>query len=302
MSRPALLVVDDDPGVRESYVLIFEDWMDVTATADAEGAVTLARRQAFDAILLDVRMPGVSGVDAFDALRAAQAQAPIIFVTAVDNAETAVRAMRLGAFDYVTKPFTMEQLTSIVRRALASVSGVVSVVGPDVGLCAAAAVLAAARGGVPVAVGRVPDAVRTVEASNRGIDDVYAEIAPAAPRLSEFITRVATYVGRQYACVKVELIAEAVGLSAGHFSRVFRDETLMAAKEYVTRVRIEVARYLLRETRARIEEIAERVGLCDAPHLTRIFRRHTGATPAAYRSAPFSVDPTDDAARSPRRS
>jgi YesN/AraC family two-component response regulator len=281
-SRPALLAVDDDPGVRESYAFIFED-MDVVTADGAASALAAARRQPFHAIILDVRMPRVSGVEAFGPLRDAQPRTPIVFVTAVDNAETAVRAMRLGAFDYVTKPFEMDQLVAIVRRAVASMEGGVSVVGRDVGTCAAVAVLAGARAGMPVVVGASPATTRTVRADGRALAALYAEIAPQSPPLSEFVARVAAYVGTHYAHVKVEHVANAVGISAGHLSRVFRDETRMMAKEFVTRVRIEVARNLLRDTRATLEVIAERVGLCDAPHLARIFRRHTGDTPGAYR-------------------
>ena len=282
--RPALLAVDDDPGVRESYGFMFED-MDVVTADGAASAVAAAQRQPFQAILLDIRMPRVSGVEAFAQLREAQPRTPIVFVTAVDNAETAVRAMRLGAFDYVTKPFELEQLVAVVRRAVASMEGVVSVVGREVGICAAAAVLAGARAGTPVVVGASAEATRVVPANGRSLAEVYAEIAPEAPPLSEFVARVATYVGTHYAHVKVEHVASAAGLSAGHFSKVFRDETRMMAKEFVTRIRIEVARHLLRETRDTLEVIAERVGLCDAPHLARIFRRHTGGTPGAYRSS-----------------
>jgi YesN/AraC family two-component response regulator len=283
--RPKVLAVDDDPGVREAYAFMFESWADVVAADGAAAALEAARHDTFDAIILDVRMPVVSGVEAFAPLRAAQPRAPIVFVTAVDTAETAIRAMRLGAFDYVTKPFEMSDLVAIVRRAVASTAGVVSVVGRDTGACAAAAVLAAACAGVPIVVGAMPEATRTVHADGRTLAALYMDLAPGAAPPSEFIARVATYVGAHYAHVKVERVAAAVGLSAGHLSRVFREETRLVAKEFITRVRLEVARYRLRETRETLEVIAERVGLCDAPHLARIFRQHTGETPGAYRAS-----------------
>ncbi|MBM4441339.1 MAG: response regulator [Candidatus Rokubacteria bacterium] len=281
--RPAILVVDDDENVRDSYGYIFESWADVTPADGAASAVTLAHQRSFDVILLDVRMPRVSGVEAFTPLRDAQPRTPIVFVTAVDNAETAVRAMRLGAFDYVVKPFELERLVGVVRRAIAAAGGVVNVVGREVGACATAAVLASARAGVPTAVGQTADGRRTVEADGRLLAEVYTDIAPGAPPVPEFIARVATYVGGHYRGVKVESLAAAVGMSPDRLARVFRDETTLTTKEYVTRVQIEVARYLLRETRDTVEVIADRVGLCDAPHLTRVFRRHTGDTPGGYR-------------------
>ena len=274
--RPALLVVDDDGSVRESYLLIFEEAMDVTEAGNAPSALAAARSRRFDAILLDVRMPGMTGMEAFGPLRAAQPDTPIIFVSALEDAETAVRAMRLGAFDYVTKPFDMDALTILVKRAVASRSELVSLVGGDIGVGAAATVLAAARG-VPAAVGLARETARTVQMAGKSLETIYAEVAPEAPPLSDLIQRVAMYVGKHHVGVKVDRIAEAVGVSAGQLSRVFRDETTLTAKEFVTRVRIEVARYLLRETHETLDVIAERVGLYEAPHRERVVRQHTGA-------------------------
>ena len=287
--RPALLVVDDDGSVRESYLLIFEDTMNVTEAGNAASALAAARSGPFDAILLDVRMPGMTGMEAFGPLRAAQPDTPIIFVSALEDAETAVRAMRLGAFDYVTKPFDMDALTILVKRAVASRSELVSLVGGDIGVGAAATVLAAARG-VPAMVGLARGTARTVQMAEKSLQMIYAEVAPEAPPLSDLILRVAMYVGKHHVGVKVDRIAEAVGVSAGHLSRVFRDETTLTAKEFVTRVRIEVARYLLRETRDGLEVIAERVGLRDGPDLSRVSREHTGAVPGAYRASSRTPD------------
>src|SRR5438477_5696181 len=129
LCRPALLTVDDDLGVRESYALLFDEWMDVVGAERAASALAAARQRLFNAIVLDVRMPRVSGLEMFDELRALQPGVPIIFVTAVNTAETAIAAIRLGAFDYVTKPFDIDHLVATVRRALAASAGMVSIVG-----------------------------------------------------------------------------------------------------------------------------------------------------------------------------
>jgi YesN/AraC family two-component response regulator len=282
-ARPTLLVVDDDLGIRESYELIFEDSMNIVAAASVAGALAAAHDHAFDAVLLDIRMPHVSGLEAFEALRAAQPRVPIIFVTAIDTAETAVHAMRLGAFDYVTKPFTVERITAVVSRAVASRVGAVHVVGRDIGVAAAAAVLVSARSMIPATVCPSLVVARTVQADGRSFSDLCGQIAPEAPAISSLVARVATYLGTHYARVNVEYLAEAIGLTPNYLSRVLRDETTMAAKEYVTRVRIEVARYLLNTTRDSLEVVADRVGLWDASHLTRVFRQHVGVTPGALR-------------------
>ena len=282
--RPALLTVDDDLGVREAYALLFDEGMDVLGVESASSALVTVRERRFDAILLDVRMPQMGGLEAFEALRAAQPGVPIIFVTAIDNTETVVQAMRLGAFDYVTKPFSLEHITAVVNRAVASTAGVVCVVGREIGVAAAAAVLASVRAGMPATVSPATTVLRTVRAEGEPFAELYGRIAPAAPAISELVARVATHLGRHYARVNVEDLAEVVELSPDHLSRVLRDETTMTAKEYVTRVRIEVARYLLRGTPDTLEVIAELVGLWDASHLTRVFRQHVGMTPGAFRA------------------
>ena len=279
--RFALLAVDDDPGIRETYALLFEDTIDVVAVGSALTAITAAHQQPFDAILLDVRMPHMSGFEAYASLRAAQPDVPIIFVTAVDSVETAVNAMRLGAFDYVVKPFIAERLVTVVERAIASSAGVVHVVDGDLGLAAAAAVVASARAGIPATLSPTGSVVRTVQGDGESFQELYARIAPGAPAVTEVAARVATYVGAHYPRVNVEYLAEAIGLSASHLSRAFCDDTTLTAKEYVTHVRIEVARYLLTTTPDNLEVIADRVGLWDTSHRTRVFRQHVGVTSRA---------------------
>ena len=127
-ARPVLLAVDDELGIRESYAILFEDRMDVVQAESAERAVGAAKHQRFDAILLDVRMPGMSGLEVFEPLRALQPGVPIVFVTAVENVVTPLTALRLGAFDALLKPFEIEPLVNVVRRAVVSRTGTVSVV------------------------------------------------------------------------------------------------------------------------------------------------------------------------------
>jgi DNA-binding NtrC family response regulator len=121
--HPALLVVDDDEGVREAYELLFAERMEVIGVGAAADAITAAQARRFEAILLDVRMPHMGGPEAIVALRAAQPGVPIIFVSAVDSVETKVDAMRLGAFDYIVKPFSEERLLNVVMRATGRTPG-----------------------------------------------------------------------------------------------------------------------------------------------------------------------------------
>ena len=81
----------------------------------------------------------------------------------------------------------------------------------------------------------------------------------------------------------VQGVARAVGLSSAQLAYLFRRETGMSVKEYATRVRVEIIKRLLAETDDKLDMIAEQLGFCDAPHLSRVFRRICGCPPGEYR-------------------
>jgi AraC-like DNA-binding protein len=95
--------------------------------------------------------------------------------------------------------------------------------------------------------------------------------------------RVLNYVSEHFAAASVEDIAQAIQLSPGRLSRVFRHEMGLGPKDFLTRVRLEAVRCLLRETREKVAAIAAMVGFYDAPHLIRLFRSFMGCTPREYR-------------------
>jgi DNA-binding NtrC family response regulator len=116
--RPTILVVDDDPGLRESFRLILEDEYDVLEAADGPAALEAVRCRQVDLVLLDIRLPEMDGIEVLERLKAIDEGLEVILVTAVKTVRTAVAAMKLGAFDYLTKPFEEDELLSLIRRAL----------------------------------------------------------------------------------------------------------------------------------------------------------------------------------------
>ena len=118
MARPVVLVVDDDPGVRESFRLILEDHYNVVDVEDGTSALDVVRGSAVDLVLLDIRLPGMDGIEVLERIKAVDEGIEVILVTAVKTVRTAVAAMKLGAFDYVTKPFEEDELLALSRRAL----------------------------------------------------------------------------------------------------------------------------------------------------------------------------------------
>jgi two-component system response regulator AtoC len=114
-----VLVVDDDPQMqfflkealeRQQYV--------VTVMGSGEEALDALKDARFDLILMDVRLPGISGLEAVDEIQKADHRTPIIIMTAHGTRDSALDAVRRGAYDYFTKPFSLDELEIIVRRAL----------------------------------------------------------------------------------------------------------------------------------------------------------------------------------------
>jgi DNA-binding NtrC family response regulator len=116
--RPVILVVDDEPGLRESFHLILDEDFEVLDVPDGPAALDVVRTSQVDLVLLDIRLPGMDGIEVLERIKAIDEGVEVVLVTAVRTVRTAVAAMKLGAFDYLTKPFEEEELLSLVRRAL----------------------------------------------------------------------------------------------------------------------------------------------------------------------------------------
>ncbi len=120
MERPRVLVVDDEASVRESLRLILKDRADIVVAPSSEAALESMASHAFDVVLLDILMPGMDGLELLERMRALGPTPQVIMLTATKTVKTAVRAMKLGAFDYVTKPFDVDELIMLVERAAQS--------------------------------------------------------------------------------------------------------------------------------------------------------------------------------------
>ena len=117
MSR--ILVIDDDQGVRESMERMLRvAGYTVQSVETGEEGLDLARGGAFDVILSDMRMPGISGLDVLKRLRDIRVDAAFIVMTGFGTVDTAVEAMKLGAVDFVQKPFFRDELLMRVRSAV----------------------------------------------------------------------------------------------------------------------------------------------------------------------------------------
>lgn len=116
----SILIVDDERHTREGLAQILEDHYEISIAEDAEQAFNLMESEIFDLILTDLRMPGVSGLKVIDKALALKNRPPVIMMTAYGNVESAVEAMKRGAYDFLPKPVNVEKLEILIKRAFQS--------------------------------------------------------------------------------------------------------------------------------------------------------------------------------------
>jgi two-component system response regulator PilR (NtrC family) len=115
----SILVVDDEEIMREILeALLTREGYHVRLASSGEEGLDLARSMPFDAAIVDVMMPGIDGIETLQELRKLDDELPVLMITAFASVETAIAAMKLGAFDYVTKPFKNDEVMVVVRNAL----------------------------------------------------------------------------------------------------------------------------------------------------------------------------------------
>jgi DNA-binding NtrC family response regulator len=115
----AVLIVDDEPNVRLMYRAALAGLgYDLHEAISAEAALEQFRVQKYDAAILDLRMPGMNGLELLERMHEAGIQTPVAFITAYGDEPNAVRAMELGAIDFLSKPPTPEQLRDVVNDIL----------------------------------------------------------------------------------------------------------------------------------------------------------------------------------------
>ena len=116
-----ILIVDDDHHLRQGFQRLLDaEGYETRTAASAEEALNLMREKMPQCVVMDVRMPGMDGLEALKRMRALEGCPPVVIMTAYSTTETAIEATRLGAFDYMLKPFDIPQVLELLQRALAA--------------------------------------------------------------------------------------------------------------------------------------------------------------------------------------
>ena len=115
----SILIVDDESGIRESLgALLRDEGYEVEVTSTGEACLEHIERRSFDLVLLDVWLPKTDGLATLEAIQARESAPVVIMISGHGNIETAVRATKLGAFDFVEKPLSLDKIVLVVRNAL----------------------------------------------------------------------------------------------------------------------------------------------------------------------------------------
>ena len=115
--QKTVLIVDDDEGMRDTLTAILKREYRVLRVASGEAALPVLNREDVDLVLLDVRLPGISGFEVLRIVKENYGLVEVVMISAITEVETAVQAMKHGAYHYVTKEFDYDQLRSLVRNA-----------------------------------------------------------------------------------------------------------------------------------------------------------------------------------------
>jgi nitrogen regulation protein NR(I) len=182
MSKPSVLIIDDDQGIAAGLRRVLSnEGYDVTVVESGDEGWSKASAQEFNAVVTDLKMPGLSGLELVQALHQAKPHLPIILMTAHGTTETAINATKLGAFDYLLKPFEMEELIDLIGKAVNS-NRLTS---------------------EPVQIGEAATAGEAIVGKSRAMQEIYKEIGRVAPSPVTVLIRGETGTGK-------ELIARAI--------------------------------------------------------------------------------------------
>src|SRR5947208_11816336 len=119
MPKSRILVIDDEAGIRDSLRMTLEyDGYEFVGAATGQEGLALAEREGPDLVLLDVKMPGMDGLEVLDRLRSMSETLPIVVISGHGTISTAVEATKKGAFDFIEKPFASERVLVSRRNAL----------------------------------------------------------------------------------------------------------------------------------------------------------------------------------------
>ena len=243
-----VLVVEDEEMIRKGIVLTV-NWeaLDCTVVGEASNgleALDAVQQLKPSLIITDLKMPQMDGIELLHRLRASGNNTHVIILTAYDTFSYVQSALRLGAVDYLLKPFhdgDLERSIALVHERLS-----------------------------PKPYSGTADELLGVPSGGR----------------SKYVREAVEYIRLHYndPDISIGSISQYLDISEGYLSRTFKKETNLSPLNYLTRYRIHQAKLLLGDCRAKVYEVAEKVGYRDIAYFSSTFKKVTGITPSEYQN------------------
>lgn len=247
-----LLIADDESYEREILAEIverrFSHELQVRVADNGRQAMDIATLWAADIILMDIEMPGLNGIEAAKQILAQQPGCKLIFVTAYSLFTYAHEAVRLGACDYLLKPVNPDEVERALRRAMDQT-----------------------------------EAHRQLEAM-APVGELLRDSAPHDKSVL-LMSKVKKYLQHNYMLCDISLdsVSGILNVNASYFSVLFKKSFGVNFVEYLTELRMNAAKELLRDPLRSTSEVAGMVGYESANYFTRAFKKKTGMTPTEFR-------------------
>lgn len=259
-----MVMVDDEVLTLKMLERIL-DWdkmeVQITGTAlDGFEALKLVKKENPDIIIVDIKMPGMDGLELMDKLRTENVKSKIVILSAYGEFEYAQKAMSLGASGYLLKPVNELKLKELISKLVKEIKEEKEQIEK-----------------LRTAYFEAKDAVKHPFSST--------DTALSENENNYLVQRVKTYIKENYSRdISLEDICRNIAVSRNYLCYLFKKETGENVWDYITHVRMNKAKELLEKTNSKNYEIASAIGYESASYFNKMFKRYTGVTPYEYKN------------------
>ncbi len=246
-----VMIVDDEKyvrlGIKNNTDWSLIDCQVVGEAANGQEGLEKAKELRPDLVISDIKMPKMTGIEMSEVLLEKYPDMKVIFLTAYDEFEYARAAIRIGASDYLLKPFEDGALEGAIQRLLH---------------------------------------LHPNAPESSALEEQLVPLKRKCEVENKYIVESINYIEKNYSDsdFSVTTMAENIGVSEGHLSRLFKAETDLSINNYLTRYRIRKAMDYLKDVKVKVYEVADKVGYQDIAYFSNTFKKLVGKTPSEYQS------------------
>ena len=244
-----VVVVEDESIVRQGIVRSTNwssiDCMVVGEAENGEVGYEVIKRLNPDVVITDIRMPKMTGIRMIEKLREEDIKPVTIFLTAYDDFDYAIDALRLRASDYVLKPFEDNVLEAAVTKALTN---------------------------------------KKRKSDNKAEILEQENLSLSKGDKSKYLAAALSFIDKHYMDpeLSAKMVSDALNISTGHLSHLFRKESEYTMSNYILDCRMRAAKDLLKDYTHKVYEVAEKVGYKDITYFSATFKKYVGVSPSEY--------------------